>query len=164
MISIMPYTIMNKFFIWFQHDLSCQHYLFMCISVVYYQLLYQSQGVPDAFPGYTTHYGDVIMGIMASQITSLTIVYSTIYSGVDHRKHQRSASLAFVWGIHRWPVNSPHKWPVTRKMFSFDDVMMQRCCYCWWILFAPTYHRVYYKTHPSYLNSMSSNSAINLIV
>ena len=40
-------------------------------------------------------------------------------------KHQRSASLAFVRGIHRWPVNSPHKWPVTRKMFPFDDVIME---------------------------------------
>ena len=61
---------------------------------------------------------------IASQITSLTIVYSTVYSGVDQGKHQSSASLAFVWGIHRWPVNSPHKWPVTRKMFPFDDVIM----------------------------------------
>ena len=53
------------------------------------------------------------MGAMASQITSLTIVYSIVYSGGDHRKHQSSASLAFVRGIHRWPVNSPHKGPVT---------------------------------------------------
>ena len=66
------------------------------------------------------------MGAMASQITSLTIVYSTVYSGTDQRKHQSSASLAFVWRIHRWPVNSPHKWPVTRKMFPFDDVIMWR--------------------------------------
>ena len=58
------------------------------------------------------------MGTMASQITSLTIVYSTVYSGADQRKHQTSASLAFVWGIHRRPVNSPHKWPVTRKKVS----------------------------------------------
>ena len=64
------------------------------------------------------------MSLMASQITSLTIVYSTSYSGVDQRKHQSSASLAFVRGIHRGPVNSPHKWPVTRKMFPFDDVIM----------------------------------------
>ena len=70
------------------------------------------------------HYSDVIMGAMASQITSLTIVYSTVYSGAHQRKHQSSASLAFVWGIHRWPVNSPHKWTVTRKMFAFDDVIM----------------------------------------
>ena len=46
------------------------------------------------------------------------------YSGADQRKHQSSASLAFVRGIHRWPVNSPHKGPVTRKMFPFDDVIM----------------------------------------
>ena len=52
-------------------------------------------------------YSDIIVGPMASQITSLTIVYSTVYSGADHRKHQSSASLAFVRGIHRWPVNSP---------------------------------------------------------
>ena len=47
------------------------------------------------------HYIDVIITTMASQITSLTIVYSTLYSGADQRKHQSSASLAFVWGIHR---------------------------------------------------------------
>ena len=70
------------------------------------------------------HYSDVIMGAMASKITSLTIVYSTVYWGADHRKHQSSASLAFVWGIHRWLVNSPHKGPVTRNMFPFDDVIM----------------------------------------
>ena len=70
------------------------------------------------------HYNDVIMNAIASQITSLTIVYSTLYSYADQRKHQNSASLAFVWGIHRGPVNSPHKWPVTRKMFPFDDVIM----------------------------------------
>ena len=40
------------------------------------------------------------------------------------KKHQRSASLAFVRRIHRWPVNSPHKWPATRIMFPFDDVIM----------------------------------------
>ena len=70
------------------------------------------------------HYCDVIMGAMASQTTSLTIVYSTVYSGADQRKHKSSASLAFVWGNHRWPANSPHKWPVTWKMFPFDDVIM----------------------------------------
>ena len=70
------------------------------------------------------HYSDVIMDTIASQITSLTIVYSTVYSGADQRKHQRSASLAFVWGIHRGPVNSSHKGPTTRKMFPFDDVIM----------------------------------------
>ena len=71
-----------------------------------------------------SHYCDVIMATIASQITSLMIVYSTVYSDADQRKHQSSASLAFVRGIHRGPVNSPPKGPVTRKMFPFDDVIM----------------------------------------
>ena len=73
-----------------------------------------------------THYNDVIMSAIASHITSLTIVYSIVYSDADQRKHQSSASLAFVRGIPRGPVNSPHKWPVTRKMFPFDDVIMPK--------------------------------------
>ena len=77
------------------------------------------------------HYDDVIMTMLASQITSLTIVYSIVYSGVNQRKHQSSASLAFVLEIHRGPVNFPHKWPVTRKMFPFDDVIMLRMS--WWL-------------------------------
>ena len=78
-------------------------------------------------PRSVTHYNDVIMIAMASQITSLTIVYPSVYSGANQRKHQSSASLAFVQGIHRW-VKSPHKGPVTRKMFSFDDVIMDTPC------------------------------------
>ena len=70
------------------------------------------------------HYDDVIMTTLASQISSLAIVYSIVHSDADQRKHQSSASLAFVRGIHRGPVNSPHKGPVTRKMFPFDDVIM----------------------------------------
>ena len=54
-----------------------------------------------------------------------TIVYSTVYSDADQREHQSLASLAFVRGSHRRPVNSLHKWPVTQKMFPFDDVIMQ---------------------------------------
>ena len=69
-------------------------------------------------------YNNVIMGVISSQITSLTIVYSIVYSDADQRKHQSSASLAFVREIHRGPVNSLHKWPVTRKMFLFDDAIM----------------------------------------
>ena len=67
-------------------------------------------------------YCDVIMGTMASQMTRVTIVYSTVYSGTDHRKYQSFASLAFVRGIHRWPGNSPHKGPVTGKMFPCHHV------------------------------------------
>ena len=74
--------------------------------------------------GSAFHYNDVTMGAIASQITSLTIVFSTVYLDTDQRKHQSSASLAFVRGIHRRPVNSPHKRPLTRKMFPFDDIIM----------------------------------------
>ena len=64
------------------------------------------------------------MGAIVSQITGVSIVYLTVCSGVDQRKHQSSATLAFAGGIHRWPVNSPHKRPVTRKTFPFDDVII----------------------------------------
>ena len=72
------------------------------------------------------HYSDVIMSSMASQITDVSIVYSTVCSGADQRKKQSSASLAFVRGIHRWPMTSLHKWPVKQKLFPFDDVIMSR--------------------------------------
>ena len=65
------------------------------------------------------HYNDVILSSMAPQITPRLFT-----QGAHHRKHQSSASLAFVWGIHRWLVNSLHKGPVTRNKFPFDDVIM----------------------------------------
>ena len=68
---------------------------------------------------------DGIMGAMASQITGVTIVYSTVCRGADQRKHQSSASLAFVRGLHRPPVNFPHLRQVSRKLFTFDDVIME---------------------------------------
>ena len=71
------------------------------------------------------NYSDVIMSVMASQINGVSTVYSTVCSGADQRKHQSTTSLAFVRGIHWWPVNSPHKGPVTRKMFPVDDVIME---------------------------------------
>ena len=80
---------------------------------------------------------DVMMSAIASQNTSLPIVNAAVYSGTDERKHQSSASLAFVRGIHRWPVNSPHKWPVTRKMFPFNDVIINNE---WYYSFIYRYH------------------------
>ena len=70
----------------------------------------------------------VIMGAIVSQITSLAIAYATV-SGAARREHQSSVSPTLVREIHRWPVNSPHKWPVTRKMFPIDDVIMARDAY-----------------------------------
>ena len=102
---------------------------------------------PDLYRTCVWHYGEVILSAMASQITSLTIVYSTIYSGADLRKHQSSASLAFVRGIHRWPVNSPPKGPVTRKMFPFDDVIMScKYIYCGYMYFEENLALVRVKT------------------
>ena len=69
------------------------------------------------------HYSDVIISAMVSQITSVLLVYLTVCSGTHRRKHQSSGSLAFVTG----PVNSPHRGPLTRKMFPFDDVIMKPC-------------------------------------
>ena len=91
------------------------------------------------------HYSDVIMSAMAFQITGVSIVYSTVCSGADQRKHQSSASLALVRGIHRWPVNSPHRGPVTRKMFFIDDVIMLQLSkvYSWCTInhpLFPAYH------------------------
>ena len=70
------------------------------------------------------HYSGVTIGAMASRITSLPSVYLTVYSGADQRKHPRHWPLCGEFTGDRWPVNSPHKWPVSRKMFPFDDVIM----------------------------------------
>ena len=98
------------------------------MSPLFKETLTKSSG-NDIYIFHVNHYNDVKMGAMASQITSLIIVYSTVYSGAGQRKHQSSASLAVLRGIQRWPVNSPHRWPVTRKMFSFDDAIMIPCKY-----------------------------------
>ena len=65
-----------------------------------------------------------IMSAIASQITGVSIVCTPVWSGADQWKHQSSASLAFVMGIYRWPMNSPNKGPVTRKMFPFDNIII----------------------------------------
>ena len=67
-------------------------------------------------------YNDIIMS--ASLITGVSIVGSTVCSSADQTKHQSSTPLAFVRGINRWQVDSPHKVSVTRKIFIFDDVIM----------------------------------------
>ena len=72
------------------------------------------------------HNIDVIMGAMTSQFTGVSIVFPVVCSGADQRKHQRSASLAFVWGIQRWRLVSRHKGPVMRKMFPFNDIIMKQ--------------------------------------
>ena len=74
-----------------------------------------------------THYDDVIMTTIASQITSLTSVYSTVYSDADQTKHQSSASLAFVWGIHR------DRW-IPRTKGQFCGKCFHLMTSSWWLL------------------------------
>ena len=83
------------------------------------------RGMMDA--PYNAHYNDVIMTTMASQITSLTVVYSTVYSDADQRKHQSSASLAFVWGIYRdrWILRT--KGQLRGKCFHLMTSLCQQC-------------------------------------
>ena len=64
------------------------------------------------------------MSAMESQITSLTIAYSSVYSRRRWKKTSKLRITGLVRGIDRWPVNSPHKGPVTRKVFPFEDVIM----------------------------------------
>ena len=115
-----------------EHHSVSDHWPFKCLLISLFRLPSKKhqtstlltlcdQWLVDSFH----HYNDVIMGTIASQITSLMIVYSTVYSDANQRKHQSSASLAFVQGIHWRPVNSPHKWPVVQKIFPFDDVIMK---------------------------------------
>ena len=108
------YSIPHILMTWRHKELGHQQLWYLSSSLGIFRFQHQN-----------THYSDVIMDAMTFQTTSLTIIYSTAYSGASQRKHQSSASLGFVRGIHRWLVNSPHKWPVTRKMFPFDDVIMR---------------------------------------
>ena len=74
---------------------------------------------------FLSDYSNVIMSAMASEITGISIAYTTVCSGTDEKEYQSFTSLDFVRGIHWWHVNSLHKEPVTRKIFPFDDVIMQ---------------------------------------
>ena len=113
-------------------QLSCMEYIFL-ITVI-------------SFSKSCKHYNDAIMSAMAPQITGTSVVCSTVSSGTDQRKHQSSASLVFVRGIHRWPVDSPHKGPVTWKLFPFDDtITWSPFCFHYHVLSAIPVHRSTHK-------------------
>ena len=112
--------------IWFLQNF-CDNQSFrltFCMSIIWCHSKSLTCSSENFMQSNIKYYGDVIMSSMTSQITSLMIDCSKVYSAADQKKHQSSASLAFVWGVHQWPVNSLHKWPVTWKMFPFDDVIM----------------------------------------
>ena len=85
---------------------------------------YLHNGISNTSKMAYLHYNDVIMSAMGYQITDVSTVCTTGCSGADQRKHQSSGLLAFAKGIHRWPLNSPQIGPLTRKIFSFHDVIM----------------------------------------
>ena len=105
------------------HNLICKSYeLWNGLCCVNCGLVDRSLPIP-----FKVHYSDVTMSAMAFQITGVSIVCSTVCSGADQRKHQSSASLAFVRRIHRGPGDSLHKGPRTLKFFPFDDVITLGC-------------------------------------
>ena len=86
--------------------------------------LRQQDTIQITFKFGLAHYSDTTMGAMTSHITGVSIVCPTIWSGAHQRKHHSSASPTFVSGVQRSAVDSPHKGPITRKMFPFDNVIM----------------------------------------
>ena len=114
-------SVVDLFLDWWSETKCCRAYeVEFSLSNFVFHTLWMKISLPHKL----THYSDVIMSAMAPLITGVSIVYSTVCWGTDQRKHQGSTLLAFVRGIHRWPVNSPYKWPTTRKMFPFGDVIM----------------------------------------
>ena len=123
--------MISSFFLYLYHNMWSIYIWKYYGSYYFYSTAYH-------LPWGKPHHSDVIMRAMASQVTGVSIVYSVIYSSADQRKLQSSPSLAFVRGTHRWPVNSPHKGPVTRKMFPFNDIIMlwHNRRYGWMLLFS----------------------------
>ena len=123
MCVLLSWVTCNRDFDLFSHDKMLPE---MWVVILRDPPMYKGSLAPFGWMGYCRSTGDALLwrhngrdGVSNHQPHD-----STVYSGADHRKHQSSASLVFVRGIHRWAVNSPHKWPVTRKMFPFDDVIM----------------------------------------
>ena len=99
-------------------------------SIVWYDKAYADMGQNSILNYCITLTSQWVRWCLKSPASRL-FTQPTVYSGADQRKHQSSASLAFVRGIHRWPVNSPHEGPVTQKMFPFDDVIMPYWALLW---------------------------------
>ena len=129
----------NILLIFCRYDLACFYHYYYC-HYCYHHYRYHHYSFififKSALRGLTilvfreiNHYDDVIMGAMASQISSLPIVHSTIYS--DAKKTSKLCVTGLCAGNSPGTVNSPHKWPVTRKISPFDDVIMWRP---WWLL------------------------------
>ena len=116
--NLLEIRISKPLISYFKHDLYLYLQFLLCTDVGQ-----RLSGLLDRKNSFS-HYSDVIMDAMVSQITSVSIIYLTVCSGTNQRKHQSTASLACVRGNNRWPVNSPHKGPVTWTLFPRDYVIM----------------------------------------
>ena len=112
--------VIRKMFL-FDDVIMCRIFHELC---TWFALCYDCSLVLVDFIDFIQHFGDVIMSAMASQITGVSMVCTSVCPGTDQRKYHSSVPLAFVRGIHRWQVNSPHKGPVTQKMFPIYDIIM----------------------------------------
>ena len=111
----------------FERELHIGYILYVVFwKVIYWQDEWIVNIMIGNFVAISRHYSCVIMSGMPSQTTSLTIVYSTVDSGADQRKYQSSASLAFVRGIHQWPVNSRTKSQYRGKCFHLMTSLWPR--------------------------------------
>ena len=112
------FDVMNVYSLHYMATLSCNIDIMETKMTLTFISCKESEEFDCDKNGHMPYYNDVIMSAMASQITSLTIFTQRFIQGADQRKHQSSASLAFVRGIHRWPVNSPHKGPSNTENVS----------------------------------------------
>ena len=123
---------LNELILWRNTYLYCEHYAHKWNRMALFHIALAVHIAPalayydnnEIAMWHWLHYSDVIIGAMASQITSLTFVCSSLYSGADQRKYQSSVSQDFVQGIAQMTGELPTKRPVTWKMFPFDDVIM----------------------------------------
>ena len=90
----------------------------------YVKLTMHSSGSRRCTKAFQSHYNNVIISVTVSQITRVSIVHWNVCSGTAQRKYQSSVSLAFVRGIHQWPMDSLYKGPAMWKMFPFDDIII----------------------------------------
>ena len=116
-INLLSTELMTKTWSWYQLSITARY-----ILTIYNVKLNMLNWLP------LKHYNAVIVSVMSSQITSLTIVYSTVYPDADQRNNQSFVSLAFVRGIHWWSVSFPHQ--VTWKMVPFDGIMVLKVNRC----------------------------------
>ena len=111
-------SIKFQWIVWYKTKVGSQTMVSICALP---KLVANIHGLPKL----VAPYSDLIMNVMASQITGISIVCSTVCSDTDQRIYQSSVSRTFVRWIHWWPVDFPHKGPVMCKMFPFDDDIMQ---------------------------------------